>query len=299
MGACITAGKIFSRPFTRCICGGDFIPRSACSILTIPGITRTVGRWWCRRCVRTWSFELFLLKSTAISAYCFKITFMRLRLHSGRVHSGRVRPGIVRCAGFGLLLNVPALLILRAALLAWHPAAVAGPRDLASKSGLAAAGANFAIADFDGDALPDFATVQPGPMMASRTSYWIQFNFSLGTQRSFEVSAPPGGLQIASRDVNGDSFLDLIISTRIANEPVAVLLNDGRGNFHLAKREAFAWTTWEARSEWRARTVCRNDNASAMASTGWAARIYASCAGMELRLAMAGVSLSSQKPDNF
>jgi hypothetical protein len=224
---------------------------------------------------------------------------MRLRLHSGRARSVRVHPGRVRCAGFGLLRNVPALLILCVALLAWHPAAVAGPRDLASKSGLAAAGVNFAIADFDGDALPDFASVQPGPMMASRTSYWIQFNFSLGNHRSFEVSAPPGGLQIASGDVNGDSFLDLIVSTRIANEPVAVLLNDGRGNFHLANREAFAWATWEARSEWRTRIVCRDDNASAMASTGWAARIWASGAGVELFPALARISLSSQKPDYF
>ncbi len=214
-------------------------------------------------------------------------------------HSGRLRSGIVRCAGLALLQNVSALLVLCTALLAWHPAAVAGPRDLASKNSPAAAGANFAIADFDGDSLPDFATVQPGPMMASRTSYWIHFNFSLGNQRSFEVSAPPGGLQIASRDVNGDTFLDLIISTRIANEPVAVLLNDGRGNFHLANREAFAWTVWEARSEWRTGAACWDDSAPAMASTGWAARMCASGAGADLRPVVAKVSLSSQRPDCF
>jgi hypothetical protein len=222
---------------------------------------------------------------------------MRLRLHSGRAHSGRVHPGIVRCAGSRLLRNVPALLILCAALLAWHPAAVAGPRDLAGKSGLAAAGANFAIADFDGDALPDFATVQPGRMMASRTSYWIQFNFSLGNHRSFEVSAPPGGLQIASRDVNGDSFLDLIVSTRIANEPVAVLLNDGRGNFHLADRESFAAAIWRTLEQWRAGAACWDDDASAIACAGWAAGICAAGAAAELQPATARVAMVVEQAD--
>src|SRR5271168_4520287 len=223
---------------------------------------------------------------------------MRFRVHFGRTHTG-----VVRCAGLAARQNICVLLILCVALFAWYPARAAARQDVAidvaSASASAAAGVNFAIADFDGDALPDFATVQPGPMLASRTSYWIHFSFSLGNQRSFEVSAPPGGLQIASRDVNGDTFLDLIISTRIANEPVAVLLNDGRGNFHLAKREALAWAIWEARSEWRPGTACWDENAAAMASPGWAARICASGANADLRPVVAKVSLSSQRPDYF
>jgi hypothetical protein len=84
------------------------------------------------------------------------------------------------------------------------------------------------------------------------------------------VSAPAGGLQIASRDVNGDNFLDLIISTQLANEPVAVLLNDGRGNFTLAEAKEFAAAIWDARRQWQTGagevTACE----AAMASSGWA-----------------------------
>jgi hypothetical protein len=45
------------------------------------------------------------------------------------------------------------------------------------------------------------------------------------------ITAPAGGLQISSRDVNGDSFPDVIVTTAWTNTPVAVLLNDGVGNF--------------------------------------------------------------------
>src|SRR5258708_10878509 len=34
-----------------------------------------------------------------------------------------------------------------------------------------------------------------------------------------------------ARDVNGDSFLDVVITTLWTNKPVAILLNDGLGNF--------------------------------------------------------------------
>jgi hypothetical protein len=155
------------------------------------------------------------------------------------------------------------------ALLAWHPAEAAPRRDLAKPDAAGTAGASFAIADFDGDSSPDFATVQSGLATASRTDYWIHFNFSLGNESSFSVSAPTGGLQIALRDVNGDSFLDLIISTRIANEPVAVLLNDGRGNFHFADTHTLGAGIWECRTDWRAAVSGGNDDATAMASIGW------------------------------
>jgi hypothetical protein len=185
-----------------------------------------------------------------------------------------------------------ALLVLCVALFAWHPAQAARRRDVERKGAIRPAGANFAIADFDGDSLPDFATVQPGPAMASRTNYWIHFKLSLGNQQSFAVSAPTGGLQIASRDVNGDSFLDLIISTRISNEPVAVLLNDGRGNFRLADTLAFGVAIWEARQEWRPGALRCRDAEGALASSGWTAEICDAAVRAELPPAtdMLGVS---------
>jgi hypothetical protein len=133
----------------------------------------------------------------------------------------------------------------------------------------AVAAANFAIADFDGDALPDVATVQAGLVVASQTKYWIHFAFSAGSQRSLSLLAPTGGLQLSSRDVNGDSFLDVVVSTRLANLPVAVLLNDGRGNFRLADVHGFAATIWEAPAEWYATAARIGDSDAAMASAGW------------------------------
>jgi hypothetical protein len=105
----------------------------------------------------------------------------------------------------------------------------------------------FAIADFDGDRRPDLATVQVGKAGSSDTHYWIAFQLSGGSRQTLGITAPNGGLQITSRDVNGDDFLDVIVTTAWTNQPVAVLLNDGRGNFRVSSPSAFpgAFTTSE------------------------------------------------------
>jgi hypothetical protein len=107
------------------------------------------------------------------------------------------------------------------------------------------------------------------------------------------VSGPIGGLQIASQDVNGDSFLDLIVSTELANEPVAVLLNDGRGNFVLADVKTFAPKIWESRVEWSVRMARFEDVEGALASAGWgiiAASVYA-----DTLPAVARVSITAER----
>jgi hypothetical protein len=102
----------------------------------------------------------------------------------------------------------------------------------------------FAIADFDGDSQPDLATVELGQVSASRAKYWILFKMSAGAQQFIGITAPVGGIEIAPRDVNGDSSLDLIVTTAWLNQPVAVLLNDGHGNFTLRDPVAFPATVW-------------------------------------------------------
>ena len=97
----------------------------------------------------------------------------------------------------------------------------------------------FAVADFDGDSRPDIARVQAGQSSALATHYWIDFQLSTGLQQTVRIAAPTGGLQLKSGDVNGDSYPDVIVTTLWTDQPVAVLLNDGRGNFTRFEPSAF------------------------------------------------------------
>ena len=117
-----------------------------------------------------------------------------------------------------------------------HAASV-GPQSRPSSSTQVTS--QFAIADFDGDTRPDLATVQAGVNSSWDTHYWIAFQLSSGPRQTLSITVPTGGLQITSRDVNGDYFLDVIVTAAWTNRPVAVLLNDGQGNFRAFSPSAF------------------------------------------------------------
>jgi hypothetical protein len=72
---------------------------------------------------------------------------------------------------------------------------------------------SFSVADFDGDAKPDLASVQTGKSDSAHTGYWIQLQLSAVGRQTFQIFAPMGGLQIVARDVNGDHALDLVLIT--------------------------------------------------------------------------------------
>jgi hypothetical protein len=105
------------------------------------------------------------------------------------------------------------------------------------KGGLSA---HFAIADLDGDQRPDLATVQVDRYNARTTGYSIHLQFAGGAESSISITAPLGGLQISARDVNGDDFTDLVVMTALDSLPVAVLVNDGHGNFKVVMPETFS-----------------------------------------------------------
>jgi hypothetical protein len=97
----------------------------------------------------------------------------------------------------------------------------------------------FTIADFDGDHHPDLANVQVGRIDSSLTDYSIQLQLTAYGRRSIQLVAPSGGLLIEARDVNGDHAVDLVLATAWVRQPVAILLNDGHGDFSLVGPTVF------------------------------------------------------------
>jgi hypothetical protein len=100
-------------------------------------------------------------------------------------------------------------------------------------------GSRFAVADFDGDVHPDIARVETGNLTSNKENYSIQLDLSSVGRKSFLLSAPQGGLVIEARDVNRDNTIDLVLATAWLLQPVAVLLNDGHGNFSRVESNAF------------------------------------------------------------
>jgi hypothetical protein len=96
----------------------------------------------------------------------------------------------------------------------------------------------FAIADFDGDSLPDLITVLEAQSRFG-TRYGICELESACGCCDIEHSRQTGTQLKASRDVNDDSFPDVVITTFWTNVPVAVLVNDGAGSFTQIDAPAF------------------------------------------------------------
>jgi hypothetical protein len=113
---------------------------------------------------------------------------------------------------------------------------------------------SFSISDFDGDLKPDLASVQAGRGDFSRTDYLIQLQLSAAGRQTFQIVAPMGGLQIASRDVNGDHALDLVLTTTWLRRPVAILLNDGHGSFTRVDPAMFPEAFSESKTSWGSTT---------------------------------------------
>jgi len=97
----------------------------------------------------------------------------------------------------------------------------------------------FTIVDLDGDQTPDLAVVQVVGFSSPKSKYSIRLQFSGGAGAALGIEAPLGGLRIDWRDVNGDDRKDLVISTLTGSEIVAVLVNEGGGNFVVAKPSQF------------------------------------------------------------
>src|SRR5215469_2097807 len=113
------------------------------------------------------------------------------------------------------------------------------------------AGPSFAIADFDGDKRPDVASVEGGQLGFGSTTYSIRFRLTASAQQVTQLIAPPGGVALEARDVNGDNAVDLIVTTAWSRRPVAVFLNHGHGSFLRAGPAQFPGAFCDPQGNWR------------------------------------------------
>jgi hypothetical protein len=111
-------------------------------------------------------------------------------------------------------------------------------------------GQAFAIADFDGDSRPDLADIQVRESNVRNSVYSIDLQLSAAGRQSIQVVAPPGGLRVLAKDVNGDDAVDLVISTAWSNQPVAIYLNDGHGGFTQAAPASFPDAFRQFKKHW-------------------------------------------------
>jgi len=109
-----------------------------------------------------------------------------------------------------------------------------------SARGLVAAGVTrFAIADFDSDSLPDTATIRVARDSSPSAEYFLELRLSSGLRPAIGILGPAGGLQVTPQDVNGDKIADLVITSPFDAHFVAILLNDGEGNFRRVASSDF------------------------------------------------------------
>src|SRR5258705_9740432 len=103
------------------------------------------------------------------------------------------------------------------------------------RTAVALGSTQFAIADFDGDLQPDLALIHIARDSSPTAQYSLNLSFSSGGKPAIYIAGPSGGLQISPRDVNGDKFADLVITSLLDSEFVAIFVNDGKGNFTHAE----------------------------------------------------------------
>ena len=162
---------------------------------------------------------------------------------AGRENLAAKRPPGHRC----LQISILALVFCS---LGSMSATAAAPAGQSAPTAWVGQGLTFAIADFDGDQRPDLASVEAGRIGSSSTDYWIQLQLTASGRQAIHLVAPPGGLLIEARDVNGDDAVDLILSTAWFKQPVAILLNDGHGRFSRAEPSAFPRAFEHAPRHW-------------------------------------------------
>jgi len=104
----------------------------------------------------------------------------------------------------------------------------------------------WSFSDLDGDQQSDrVRSTAVGPD-GLEYRYNIEFEMSTGrnTQPISILSGDAWGLQIASRDVDGDHDMDLVVTGGTPRRPLGIWTNDGDGNFTGAGVQQFSPSVW-------------------------------------------------------
>jgi len=90
-----------------------------------------------------------------------------------------------------------------------------------------------AIADLDGDNIPDLASGLRTALTPQGYSYRVDLDFSANQETKVlnVVSQDSTGLNIEAVDIDGDHDLDLLVRGRLSPQPIGIWFNDGRGSF--------------------------------------------------------------------
>ena len=97
----------------------------------------------------------------------------------------------------------------------------------------------WVLADLNGDRTEDLARTGSFRPEGSGFIQEISLSFSDWESRALSVRISGVAYSLVARDVDGDSDRDLIVEA-LSREPLAVLLNDGGGEFHEGRLEDFA-----------------------------------------------------------
>jgi hypothetical protein len=150
---------------------------------------------------------------------------------------------------FNLAKNGGRLLALLLALCwFWAPTPASGAARSTLSTHLFRAG--IAVADLNGDHLPDVASGVNTGHTSKGYSYRVDVDLSgNAAQKSFfsVYSEEPNGLNIEAIDIDGDHDLDLVITGRLSLQPIGVWINDGSGGFTPGDLQQYALSIWESR----------------------------------------------------
>src|SRR5207248_9192297 len=105
-----------------------------------------------------------------------------------------------------------------------------------------------AVADLDGDHIPDIASGISIGHTSEGYSYRVDLDFSgnPGARTLSVFSQDSTGLNIEALDIDGDHDLDLIITGRLS-QPIGIWLNDGRGRFTQGDPANYVLSGWQTR----------------------------------------------------